>query len=55
MHNFNLMGIGSSKKRPEKKEEPKPVTAEELKTLIKISQERCKLYRNKKADNIRKT
>ena len=49
------MGIGSSKKRPEKKEEPKPVTAEELKTLIKISQERCKLYRNKKADNIRKT
>ena len=55
MHNFNLMGIGSSKKRPEKKEEPKPVTAEELKNLIKISQERCKLYRNKKADNIRKT
>ena len=55
MHNFNLMGIGSSKKRPEKKEEPKPVTAEELKTLIKISQERCKLYRNKKLDNIRKT
>ena len=49
------MGIGSSKKRPEKKEEPKPVTAEELKTLIKISQEKCKLYRNKKADNIRKT
>ena len=55
MHNFNLMGIGSSKKRPEKKEEPKPVTAEELKNLIKISQERCKLYRNKKVDNIRKT
>ena len=55
MHNFNLMGIGSSKKRPEKKEEPKPVTAEELKTLIKISQERCKLYRSKKVDNIRKT
>ena len=55
MHNFNSMGIGSSKKRPEKKEEPKPVTAEELKNLIKISQERCKLYRNKKADNIRKT
>ena len=49
------MGIGSSKKRPEKKEEPKPVTAEELKNLIKISQERCKLYRNKKVDNIRKT
>ena len=49
------MGIGSSKKRPEKKEEPKPVTAEELKNLIKISQERCKLYRNKKLDNIRKT
>ena len=55
MHNFNLMGIGSSRKRPEKKEEPKPVTAEELKTLIKISQKRCKLYRNKKVDNIRKT
>ncbi len=55
MHNFNLMGIGSSRKKPEKKEEPKPVTAEELKTLIKISQERCKLYRNKKLDNIRKT
>ena len=49
------MGIGSSRKKPEKKEEPKPVTAEELKTLIKISQERCKLYRNKKVDNIRKT
>ena len=49
------MGIGSSRKKPEKKEEPKPVTAEELKTLIKISQEKCKLYRNKKADNIRKT
>ena len=49
------MGIGSSRKKPEKKEEPKPVTAEELKTLIKISQERCKLYRNKKLDNIRKT
>ena len=49
------MGIGSSKKRPEKKEEPKPVTAEELKNLIKISQERCKLYRNKKVDNIRNT
>ena len=55
MHNFNLMGIGSSRKKPEKKEEPKPVTAEELKTLIKISQERCKLYRSKKVDNIRKT
>ena len=55
MHNFNLMGIGSSRKKPEKKEEPKPVTAEELKNLIKISQERCKLYRNKKVDNIRKT
>ena len=57
------MGIGSSRKKPEKKEEPKPVTAEEpkpvtaeeLKTLIKISQERCKLYRSKKVDNIRKT
>ena len=49
------MGIGSSKKRPEKKEEPKPVTADELKNLIKISQERCKLYRNKKVDNIKKT
>ena len=55
MHNFNLMGIGSSRKKPEKKEEPKPVPAEELKTLIKISQERCKLYRSKKVDNIRKT
>ena len=48
------MGIGSSTKRPEK-EEKKPITANELKNLIKITQERCKLYHNKKADQVRRT
>ena len=48
------MGIGSSKKRPEI-EEKKPITADELKNLIKITQERCKLYHNKKADQVRRT
>ena len=48
------MGIGASKKREKKEEPPKPVTAEELKNFIKISQERCKLLHNKKDDQIKK-
>ena len=48
------MGIGSSKKREKKEPEPEPVTADQLKTLIKISQERCKLYHNKKVDNVKR-
>ena len=44
------MGFGNSKK---KKEEP-PVTANDLKILLDISQKRCTLARNKRVDMIRR-